>query len=175
MADSGTTTPDLEALAARRETLRNQYVRPESDRPRSTGRGVHHLALICADPERTIRFYQDLVGFPLVELFENRDYPGSSHFFFDIGNRNMLAFFDFPGLGLEPVPEGIGGVQHVAISVTPEAFEAAKQRLADAGIGFIGPDMGVEESIYFKDPDNIQVELIRQPLFEMPESAPQDE
>jgi hypothetical protein len=32
--------------------------------------------------------------------------------------------------------------------------------------------MGVEESIYFKDPDNIQVELIRQPLFEMPESAP---
>jgi hypothetical protein len=34
--------------------------------------------------------------------------------------------------------------------------------------------MGVEESIYFKDPDNIQVELIRQPLFEMPESAPQD-
>ena len=89
---------------------------------------------ICADPERTIRFYQDLLGFPLVELFENRDYEGSSHFFFDIGNRNMLAFFDFPGLGLEPVPEGLGGVQHVAISVTPEVFEAAKVRLADAGI-----------------------------------------
>jgi glyoxylase I family protein len=109
-----------------------------------------------------------------VELFENRDYPGSSHFFFDIGNRNMLAFFDFPGLGLEPVPEGLGGVQHIAISVTPEAFEAAKQRLTAAGIEYRGPDMGVEESIYFKDPDNIQVELIRQPLFEMPESAPQD-
>ena len=135
---------------------------------------MHHLALICADPERTIRFYQDLLGFPLVELFENRDYPGSSHFFFDIGNGNMLAFFDFPGLGLEPVPEGLGGVQHVAISVTPEVFEAAKRDSTDAGIKYLGPDMGVKESIYFKDPDNIQVELIRQPLFEMPESAPQD-
>jgi glyoxylase I family protein len=65
-------------------------------------------------------------------------------------------------------------VQHVAISVTPEVFEAAKLRLAGAGLEFRGPDMGVEESIYFKDPDNIQVELIRQPLFEMPESAPQE-
>jgi glyoxylase I family protein len=175
MADSGTATPDLAALAARRASLRDQYVRPAGERPPSTGGGVHHLALICADPERTIRFYQDLLGFPLVELFENRDYPGSSHFFFDIGNRNMLAFFDFPGLGLEPVPEGLGGVQHVAISVTPEAFAAAKQRLTDAGLEYRGPDLGVEESIYFKDPDNIQVELIRQPLFEMPESAPQDE
>jgi glyoxylase I family protein len=174
MAHSETTTPDLAALAARRHELRDRYLRPPADRPESNGGGVHHLALICADPERTIRFYQDLLGFPLVELFENRDYPGSSHFFFDIGNRNLLAFFDFPGLGLEPVPEGLGGVQHVAISVTPEVFAAAKRRLSDAGLEYRGPDMGVEESIYFKDPDNIQVELIRQPLFEMPESAPQE-
>ena len=165
-------TPDLTELESRRKALREKYLVPASERPRSTGGGVHHLALICADPERTIRFYQEVVGFPLVELFENRDYEGSSHFFFDIGNRNMLGFFDFPGLGLEPVPEGLGGVQHVAISVTPEVFEAAKARLAEAGVEYRGPDMGVKESIYFKDPDNIQVELIRQPLFEMPESAP---
>ena len=165
-------TPDRAALAERRTELRKRYLHP--DRGPSTGEGVHHLALICSDVEQTIRFYQDLLGFPLVELFENRDYPGSSHFFFDIGNKNMLAFFDFPGLGLEPVPEGLGGVQHVAISVTPDTFEAMKRRLTDAGVAFIGPDMGVEESIYFKDPDNIQVEFIRQPLFEVPESAPQE-
>jgi len=165
-------TRDLAQLEFKRAELRDRYLKPESERPQSTGGGVHHLALICSDPERTIRFYQDLIGFPLVELFENRDYEGSSHFFFDIGNRNLLAFFDFPGLGLEPVPEGLGGVQHVAISVTPEVFEAAKVRLTDACITYLGPDMGVKESIYFKDPDNIQVELIRQPLFEMPESAP---
>jgi glyoxylase I family protein len=172
------TPPDadeLVRLSDRRRQLRERYVLPPGRRPASTGEGVHHLALICADPETTIGFYQGLLGFPLVELFENRDYPGSTHFFFDIGNRNMLAFFDFPGLGLEPVPEGLGGVQHVAISVAPEVFEASKVRLDEAGVAFVGPDMGVEESIYFKDPDGIGVELIRQPLFEMPESAPDEE
>jgi len=87
----------------------------------------------------------------------------------------MLAFFDFPGLGLEPVPEGLGGVQHVAISVTPETFELLKGRLSDAGVDYIGPDRGIKESVYFKDPDGIQVELIRQPLMEVPESAPQED
>ncbi|HEY6531448.1 MAG TPA: VOC family protein [Acidimicrobiales bacterium] len=172
------TPPDaaeLVRLADRRRDLRDRFVLPADERPASTGGGVHHLALICSDPETTIGFYQGVLGFPLVELFENRDYPGSSHFFFDIGNRNMLAFFDFPGLGLEAVPEGIGGVQHVAISVTPEVFEAAKARLEGGGVTYLGPDMGVLESIYFKDPDGIQVELIRQPLFEMPESAPEEE
>src|SRR6202030_2444841 len=144
---------DLTALAKRRAELRAQFLRDE--RPESNGGGVHHLALICADPERTIRFYQDVLGFPLVELFENRDYEGSSHFFFDIGAGNMLAFFDFPGLGLEPVPEGLGGVQHVAISVTPPTFEMLKRRLDDAGVAYIGPDRGIKESVDFKDPGGI--------------------
>ena len=163
---------DLPALTRRRAELREKYL--DAHRPESNGGGVHHLALICADPERTIRFYQDVLGFPLVELFENRDYEGSTHFFFDIGAGNMLAFFDFPGLGLEPVPEGLGGVQHLAISVTPEMFEMLKGRLDAAGVEYIGPDRGIKESVYFKDPDGVQVELIRQPLMEVPESAPQE-
>ncbi len=166
---------ELTRLADQRRDLRQRYVLPADQRPASTGGGVHHLALICSDPTTTIEFYQGVLGFPVVELFENRDYPGSTHFFFDIGNLNMLAFFDFPGLGLEPVPEGLGGVQHVAISVSPEDFEATKEKLTAAGVGYIGPDMGVEESIYFKDPDGIQVEFIRQPLFETPESAPEED
>jgi glyoxylase I family protein len=172
--------PELDAdtlarLADRRRELRSRFVMGADQRPASTGAGVHHVALICSDPETTIGFYQGLLGFPVVELFENRDYPGSTHFFFDIGNRNLLAFFDFPGLGLEPVPEGLGGVQHLAISVTPEQLDVTKPRLQEAGVSYFGPDRGVEESIYFKDPDGIQVELIRQPLFEMPESAPQED
>jgi glyoxylase I family protein len=71
------------------------------------------------------------------------------------------------------VPEGLGGVQHVAISVTPETFETLKRKLGDAGVAYMGEDRAAE-SVYFKDPDNIQVELIRQPLMQVPESAPQD-
>jgi glyoxylase I family protein len=151
-------------VEARHEDLRRTYLRSEHERSESTARGVHHLALICRDPERTIRFYQNLLGLPLVGLFENRDYPGSTHFFFDIGNDNLLAFFDFPGLGLGPSVEAIGGVQHIALSVTPESFEAAKQNLEAEGIEYLGPDRGVTDSIYFRDPDGIQIELTSQPL-----------
>jgi glyoxylase I family protein len=167
-----TRSPDLDALAAMRRELSDRYVAAPADRPPSTAGGVHHLALICSDVEQTIEFYQGLLGFPLVELFENRDYPGSTHFFFDIGNQNLLAFFDFPGLGLAPVPEGLGGVQHLALSVTPVMFDELKARLEANSIDYIGPDRA-QESVYFKDPDNIQIEFIRQPLFEMPESAPE--
>jgi glyoxylase I family protein len=155
------TTSDVEA---RHEELRRKYLRSATERPESTARGVHHLALICRDPERTIRFYQDLLGFPLVGLFENRDYPGSTHFFFDIGNDNLLAFFDFPGLGLQKAVEAIGGVQHIALSVTPEQFEAAKRKLEAEGIEYLGPDRGVTDSIYFRDLDGIQIEFTSQPL-----------
>ena len=93
---------DLEAVASERDRIRAAHLRDSGDRPASTARGLHHTALISSDVERTVRFYQDLLGFPLTELIENRDYPGSSHFFFDIGNGNLLAFFDFPGLDVGP-------------------------------------------------------------------------
>ena len=81
-----------------------------------------------------MRFYQDVLGFPLTELIENRDYPGSSHFFFDIGNGNLLAFFDFPGLDVGPYAEVLGGLHHMAISVEPERWAAAR-RAAHRGRG----------------------------------------
>lgn len=155
---------DTSALDARREELRRTYLRPAAERPASTARGVHHVALVCSDVERTIRFYHGLLGFPLVEVFENRDYPGSTHFFFDIGNDNLLAFFDFPGLNLEPAVEALGSLQHLAISVTQEQFDRIKGGLEEAGIEYLGPDRGVEDSLYFRDPDNIQIEITSLPL-----------
>jgi glyoxylase I family protein len=151
-------------FAVRRDRWHQKYLQPASNRPASTARGVHHMALICTDVERTIQFYQGLLGFPLVELMENRDYTGSTHLFFDIGNDNLLAFFDFPGLGLQAGVESIGSVQHIAISVYPESFESIKARLEERNIPYLGPDRGVTTSIYFKDPDGIQIELINEPL-----------
>jgi glyoxylase I family protein len=148
----------------KRERWEKQYLKPSHERPTSSARGLHHLALICSDVEQTIKFYQELIGFPLVELMENRDYPGSTHLFFDMGHENLLAFFDFPGLGLKPGVEALGGVQHIAISTDSENFEAIKKRLEERGIPYLGPDRGAHNSIYFKDPDGIQIELIREPL-----------
>src|SRR6516164_4962437 len=133
------TGAELERVRARRQELRDRYLRPLGDRPPTTVQGVHHLALICKDAEETIEFYQEFLGFPLVELVENRDYAGSNHFFFDIGDHNLLGFFDFPGHEHPAWQETIGGVQHLAISISPGQYDAAKQKLDAAGVDYLGP------------------------------------
>ncbi|MDT4990057.1 MAG: glyoxylase family protein [Micromonosporaceae bacterium] len=158
------TESELVELEARRAELRSRYLRPPAEREPTPGRGIHHAALICSEVERTIEFYQGLLGFPLVELVENRDYPGSSHFFFDVGNRTLLGFFDFPGLGLERGVESIGSVQHIAISVPRDRWERLRSRLDEAGVAYVGPEQGIPESMYFSDPDGVGVELLSDPL-----------
>ncbi|GAA4480705.1 VOC family protein [Rhodococcus olei] len=147
-----------------RDRIRAAHLKPADARPESSARGLHHTALVSSDVERTIRFYQDVLEFPLTELIENRDYPGSSHFFFDIGNSNLLAFFDFPGLDVGPYREVLGGLHHIAISVEPQKWEHLRRKLTDAGVELIEHS---EVSLYFRDPDGARIELIADPLGEM--------
>jgi catechol 2,3-dioxygenase-like lactoylglutathione lyase family enzyme len=155
---------DLAAIEKERERIRSTYLRPAGERPGSSARGLHHVAFLSSDVERTVRFYQDLLEFPLTDIFENRDYRGSNHFFFDIGNHNLIAFFDFPGLDLGPYAEVLGGLHHIAISVEPEKWGRLRAKLDDAGIEYL---LESGTSIYFRDPDGLRVELIADPLGEM--------
>jgi catechol 2,3-dioxygenase-like lactoylglutathione lyase family enzyme len=155
---------DLRRIETARRRIRDTWLRPEGERPASAARGLHHVAVLCADVERTIRFYQELLEFPLTEIVGNRDYEGSNHFFFDIGNGNLLAFFDFPGLDLGPYAEVLGGLHHVAISVDPERWSRLRSKLDSAGVPYQS-ESGT--SIYFRDPDGTRVELIAEPLGEM--------
>ena len=146
------------------EQLRATYLRSPSVRPESSAQGVHHLALLSSDVEQTIAFYQGVLEFPLTELFENRDYTGSTHFFFDIGNGNALAFFDFPGLELGAYREVLGSLHHLAISVTPDRWHHLRSKLEDAGVEIVFEHKG---SIYFSGPDGERLELLAEPLGEM--------
>jgi len=157
-------TIDFAAIEARRAELRRAYLRPASDRPQSSARGVHHTALLSSDVEQTIKFYSEVLEFPLTDIFENRDYRGSNHFFFDIGNGNLLAFFDFPGLDLGPYAEVLGGLHHMAISVEPQRWAKLRANLDTAGVEYL-QESGT--SIYFRDPDGARLELIADPLGEM--------
>jgi catechol 2,3-dioxygenase-like lactoylglutathione lyase family enzyme len=146
------------------EALRARHLKSPDRRDSTPGRGVHHIALLSSDVEQTIEFYQDLLEFPLTELFENRDYQGSTHFFFDIGNGNLLAFFDFPGLDLEPYAEVLGGLHHIAISIEPSRWEHLRSKLHAAGV----PTHHVSgASLYFQGPDGERLEIISDPLGEM--------
>jgi len=153
---------DLEAIKAERARLAAAYITP--GRPATSARGIHHAALICSDVEQTVRFYQGILEFPLTELFGNRDYKGSTHFFFDVGNGNLLAFFDFPGLNLEPYKETLGNINHIAISVTKEKWDHLRGKLDAAGVPYLEAS---GTSLYFKDPDGVRLELLADPLGEM--------
>lgn len=149
--------------------------------------GICHLALVCSDMERTVDFYSNVLGMPLVKTVELPQ-GGGQHFFFDIGGGSYLAFFwfpeappaapgvasaaDLPGRG--EILSAVGSMNHVAFSIPPEKFEEYQQRLIDKGVdtGFIlnhddsewgvAPEMhdGVFiRSLYFRDPDGILLEF----------------
>jgi catechol 2,3-dioxygenase-like lactoylglutathione lyase family enzyme len=152
---------DLGAIEAERDRIRAAYLREGTA---SSARGLHHVAVLCADVERTVRFYQGVLEFPLTEIVGNRDYEGSNHFFFDIGNGNLLAFFDFPGLGNGPYAEVLGGLHHVAISVAPDRWAHLRAKLDEAGVAYAHHS---GTSLYFSGPDGERLELICDPLGEM--------
>ena len=85
-----------ERFEQQRQRISDRYLHASDSCPATSARGLHHKALLSSDVERTVQFYQELLEFPLTAIAEHRDYRGSSHFFFDIGNNNLLAFFDFP-------------------------------------------------------------------------------
>jgi catechol 2,3-dioxygenase-like lactoylglutathione lyase family enzyme len=155
---------DLDFITQDRERIRQQYLRDEAVRPESPARGIHHVALLSSDVRTTIEFYQGLLEFPLTEIFENRDYAGSNHFFFDVGSGNLLAFFDMPGLDLGPYAEVLGGLHHIAISVTQEKWDYLRAKLDEAGVSY---QVESGTSVYFTGPDGERLELLADPLGEM--------
>ncbi len=133
-------------------------------------RGIHHLALNTDDMKATIDFVAGVLGMPLIHALKvppglgtgpkNRGNPPFEqirHYFFDMGGDSTLAYFEIPkGAKAAADRDAIGGMQHVAFSVTAEKFAAIQRRLAAHGIPFDGPIpvMPGMFSIYFYDPVN---------------------
>jgi catechol 2,3-dioxygenase-like lactoylglutathione lyase family enzyme len=134
--------------------------------------GVHHVAYACKDVEATVRFYEEVMGFPLV-LTEVSELPGGGylrHVFFDTGDGSCIAFFDLHGAGEQEgwrsdLSDSVGlpiWVNHIAFRATEERQQEVKGRLAAAGGK---PLMELDhhwcQSLYLVDPNGIMVELCR--------------
>jgi catechol 2,3-dioxygenase-like lactoylglutathione lyase family enzyme len=158
------TADDRRALTDARDHIREQFLISRDLRPPTTGRGIHHAALICRDVATTVEWYQNVAGFPVTVLFENRDLAGSTHFFFDVGNGNCLAFFDLPGVDPGPYAEVLGGLHHLAISVPRPQWQQIRARLEERNIDYF---IHSEVSIYTQDPDGARIEFIQDALGEM--------
>ena len=145
---------------ARREDLRLRWLDEESasEEAAFTG-GVDHLALICSDMDWTISFYTEIMGMTLKKIITNRDEPTSTHVFLDMGGGNLLAFFDFPGKDTTPAIRGLGSMHHVALKAAPAQYAALLERLDGKNIAYSIHGDRRAGSVYFRDPDDILVEV----------------
>jgi len=125
--------------------------------------GINHLALVTADMDRTVRFYRDVLGCKLVATIGNASFR---HYFFSMGNRNTLAFFEFPNNHLVPSkPAGLRAYDgrqfdHLSFNIDGyEDFLALQARLRAAGVEVTRVvDHDFIHSIYFDDPNGISLE-----------------
>ncbi|MBU1376786.1 MAG: VOC family protein [Alphaproteobacteria bacterium] len=147
--------------------------------------GVNHVALVCRDMAKTVDFYENVLEMPLVRSMGIG--AGHQHFFFDCGGGGTIAFFWFadppafaPGIASQPLDvrkdgmmSAIASMNHLAINIPIETFDAAVARLRDKGVECNvinhsdGPDGHPAEptdqtwirSVYFTDPNGIKMEL----------------
>ena len=149
-------------------------------------RGVHHLVLTTDDMKVTIDFYTEVLGMKLVHAMKvppglgtgatnrgNPPFENIRHYFFDMGNDSLLAFFEIPK-GQKPKSDrdAIGGMQHLSFVVRPQAaFEALLARLKARGIEYRGPSKmvsGPGYSVYFYDPHGARLEASCDHIHEEP-------
>lgn len=137
--------------------------------------GFHHVTMVSADAQRTLRFYRDTLGLGLVKQTVNFDDPSSYHLYFGDATGSpgtILTFFEWPR---SPRGRwGAGGVHHLALGVEDQAVQLMwKRRLEDHGIPVSGPyDRRWFHSIYFADPDGQVIELAtRGPGYSVDEPA----
>ena len=124
--------------------------------------GVHHITIVGADRQTSIDFWEGVLGMPFVFEQPNLDKASESHLYFDPGDGRLITIFtdDNRKPDGRRTPTEIGCVHHLAFSVSQATFRQAVERLDERKITHSGPkDRGFMDSIYFKDPMGLLIEL----------------
>jgi glyoxalase family protein len=124
--------------------------------------GVHHITIVGADRQTSIDFWEGVLGMPFIFEQPNLDNAAESHLYFDPGDGRLITIFtneDRTGTP-ERTPTDPGCVHHVAFALSNATFRQAVERLDERGIDHSGvKDRGFMDSIYFKDPLGLLIEL----------------
>ncbi len=124
--------------------------------------GVHHITIVGAGRHTSIDFWEGVLGMSFVFEQPNLDNPAESHLYFDPGDGRLITVFTNEDRVADPerTPTDPGCVHHLAFSVSQATFEQAVERLDERGIQHSGvKDRGFMDSIYFKDPLGLLIEL----------------
>lgn len=131
----------------------------------------HHLAYVTYDAQKTADFYTRIMRMPMIgAVMENR-IPSTGeectylHIFFSLADGSALAFFEAPGIpelplfADHPVHQAFN---HVAMEVDTAAdIESWYNWLTQNDVDVIRTDHGIIESLYFKDPNGVRLEITR--------------
>lgn len=134
--------------------------------------GIHHLAVMTKDIKAQLEFFTQVVGLPLVALYDMHGVPGAWHGFVRLDDTTYLAFAQVPGvesvestLGVTHAGTGAavsapGTMQHVAFSVSDlDELLGLRDRLRSNDVVVLGPiDHGMCHSIYFAGPEGLTLE-----------------
>jgi catechol 2,3-dioxygenase-like lactoylglutathione lyase family enzyme len=128
--------------------------------------GVNHIALLTADMDRFIRFYQE--AFDAKVVHDNPNHagnPGERMVVMSLGGLSAFNVFQVPGntqASVQTPMYGRGRLDHFGLNAgSQEAFEEARQRLMRLGAsdGAI-TDFGSQRSVFFRDPDGLEAEVL---------------
>ncbi len=122
-------------------------------------RGIHHVAIICSDYERSKRFYVELLGFPILQE-TYREARNSYKLDLQVGETDRIELFSFPDPPQRVNNPEACGLRHLAFKV--ENLEAAIANLNSKGI-FTEPirldHLTGKRFTFFKDPDGLPLEV----------------
>jgi len=128
---------------------------------------LHHNAYVVRDQRATRRFYEDVIGLPMVACWTEQDevFGGLRtycHTFFQLADGGALAFFQFA----DPMDYERFGPQfratpfiHIALKTTAATQAAIEQRLTKAGCEHFVLEHGYCRSLYATDPDGLNLEF----------------
>ena len=155
--------------SSEKNTSQNSLENSAQNSPKN--KGLHHIGLATHDMEKTLEFYEEVLGFRAVvcELIEPEAGGTIRHAFFDTGNGELFAFMEPNDIAGMPddfdagINRGLGiggGMFHFAFQVDDdEELEAKMKQLVAKGIEVRGVvDHGWCKSIYFRDPNYLQLE-----------------
>lgn len=135
--------------------------------------GIHHLAFMAGDIKKHIAFFSEVMGCPLVALFDMHGVPGGLHAFLRMNDHSYFSIVQLPDVDKIPIqigathsgngalPSAPGTLQHLAFGVDTDAdLIAMRDRIRGHGVNVIGPiDHGMCRSIYFAGPDQMTLEV----------------
>lgn len=133
-----------------------------------TIRKLYHYAYPCRDAEETRKFYEEILGLPLVNCMQADEVPSTgekkpyAHIFFRMGDGSYIAFFDLGTNEMpEPSPNTPDWVEHFAVEVdNMDDLASLRRRLHDFGVETTDVvDHGFIKSVYFFDPNGLRLEI----------------